>query len=58
MLLIRRGSDKRETIELAGEFNYGHYHKDRAFKVVVGMQSNNKHNKGETVLSLSFCLKS
>ena len=56
VLIVRKGG--REAIELAGSFNYSHYHKDKAYKIPVHMQSNNKHNKGETVLHLTFCMKS
>jgi hypothetical protein len=47
-----------ESVELVGKLNYSHYHKDKAYKAIVVLHSKAKHNKGETVLNLSFCLKS
>ena len=41
--IIRKGA---ETIELSGKLNYGHYHKDRAYKISIVLHANNKHNKG------------
>ena len=58
MLVVKKSGDKKEVIELAGSFNYSQYHKDKAYKIILNLQSNNKHNKGETILHLSFCLKS
>jgi hypothetical protein len=58
VLVIRRTNDKREIIELVGEFNFSNFHKDTAYKIVVTLQSSNKHNKGETVLHLSLALRS
>lgn len=53
--IVRKGA---EEVELVGKFQYGHYHKDKAYKAVVNLIPVNKHNKGETVLNFSFCLKS
>jgi len=44
--VIHKSTDKRETVELTGSFNYSNFHKDKAYKIVLNLQSNNKHNKG------------
>lgn len=41
--IIRKGV---ESVELEGCLNYGHYHKDKAYKAIVMLSSKAKHNKG------------
>ena len=54
--LLQKGA--RDTVELEGRLALAPYHKDKAYKALVTLAPRTRHNKGATVLSLSFCLKS
>lgn len=41
-----------------GQLNYGLFYKDRAYKTHICLVPTTLHNKGATILNLSFCLKS